>query len=320
MVLALETGLPESLKVFDLLQPTREAPMSQLTHIFCDIDDFCKRFEPVLNAHLLEQGRRTRQPRLSLSEIMTIIVQFHRSGYRTFKTYYTEHVRKHLRGHFPKLVSYNRFVELMPRALLPLCCFLKQRTGTCTGLAFMDSCALAVCHNRRIHSHKVFDGWAARGKTSVGWFFGFKLHLLVNDRGELLGFHLTPGNTDDRAPVQAMVKELFGKLYGDKGYISQRLFEQLLEQGLELITRLKKNMKNRLLPLWDKVMLRKRALIETIIDQLKNISQIEHSRHRSRAGFMVNLLAGLVAYSYQVKKPSLPIERETGSLLPALVA
>jgi hypothetical protein len=292
--------------------------MSALTRIFCDIDDFCKRFEPLLETHLLGMSRRTRQPRLSLSEIMTIIVHFHRSRYRTFKDYYTQHVCQYLRGHFPGLVSYNRFVELMPRALLPLCCFLKRRTGRCTGLAFIDSCALAVCHNRRIHSHRVFDGWAARGKTSVGWFFGFKLHLVINDRGDLLGFHLTPGNTDDRGPVRCLVKDLFGKLYGDKGYISQRLFEELLDEGLELITKLKKNMKNRLMVLFDQVMLRKRALIESVIDQLKNISQIEHSRHRSRAGFMVNLLGGLIAYSYQAKKPSLHIEREVGSGLPVL--
>lgn len=212
--------------------------MSQLTSIFCDIDDFCKSFEPLLNKHLLCRGRR--QPRLSLSEIMTIIVHFHRSRYRTFKDYYTRYVMRHLKGHFPALVSYNRFVELMPRALLPLCCFLKQRMGRCTGLAFVDSCALAVCHNRRIHAHRVFDGWAARGKTSVGWFFGFKLHLVVNERGDLLGFRLTPSNRDDRGPVLEMVKDLFGKLYGDKGYISQRLFEALFGQGLELITKLKK--------------------------------------------------------------------------------
>lgn len=296
--------------------------MSMLTSMFCDLDDFCKGFEPVLEKHLLPCGpkQRRRQPSLSLSEIMTILVHFHRTSYRSFKAYYTGHVEKHLRRHFPKLVSYNRFVELVPRALLALCCFAETRKGRSTGIAFIDSTPLVVCHNRRIHQHKVFDGVAARGKTSTGWFFGFKLHLVVNDRGELLSFCLTPGNTDDRAPVRDLVRELMGKLFGDRGYISQPLHEDLWEQGLELITRMKKKMRKRLMLLWDKLMLRKRALIETIIDQLKNISQIEHSRHRSVVGFMVNLVAGLIAYTYQPKKPSLNIEREVGAMLPVLAA
>lgn len=251
---------------------------------------------------------------------MTIIVYFHQSSYRTFKDYYTKHVRLHLRAEFPHLVSYSRFVELMPRSLLPLCVYLNQRKGPCTGISFIDSMPVVVCHNRRIHQHKLFDGWAARGKNSVGWFFGFKLHLIVSDQGELLGFRLTPGNTDDRVPVPTLTEELFGKLYGDKGYISQALFEQLLDGGLELVTKLKKNMKQRLITLWDKLMLRKRALIETINDQLKNISQIEHSRHRSRVGFTVNLVAGLIAYTYQAKKPSLKISREEAQLLPMITA
>lgn len=299
--------------------------MSALLDMFCDIDDFCNRFEPVFEAHLLARGafQRRRKPRLALSEIMTIIVHFHRTSYRTFKAYYTQHVTQHLRGHFPKLVSYNRFVELMPRALVPLTCYLHRRRGPCTGIAFVDSTPLAVCHNRRIRQHKVFDGVAARGKTSMGWFFGFKLHLIVNDRGDLLAFRLTPGNVDDRKPVPQMAqmaKDLFGKLFGDKGYIAQWLHDELWAEGVELITRIRSNMKNRLMPLFDKLMLRKRSLIETINDQLKNISQIEHSRHRSVTGFAVNLVAGLIAYTHQPKKPSLNLSPKERRLLPALTA
>ena len=139
----------------------------------------------------------------------------------------------------------------------------------------------------------------------MGWFYGFKLHLIVNERGELLTFRLTPGNVDDRHPVPRLVRELFGKLFGDKGYLSQSLFEMLFESGIELITNVRKNMNNRLMPLTDKLLLRKRAIIETINDQLKNISQIEHTRHRSVANFLVNLVAGLIAYCHQPKKPSL---------------
>lgn len=318
-------GFPSKWRVFNVLIQTREAPMSALLHMFCDIDDFCKLFEPAFEEHLLESGthQRRRRPQLSLSEIMTILVHFHRTSYRTFKAYYTGHVLKHLRGHFPGLVSYQRFIELMPRALVPLACYLHSCRGRATGIAFVDSTPLAVCRNQRIHQHRVFKGSAARGKSSMGWFYGFKLHLIVNDQGDLLAFRLTPGNVDDRKPVPEMVRQvedLFGKLFGDRGYIARWLHEELWEQGVELVTRLRSNMQNRLLPLFDKLMLRKRALIETIHDQLKNISQIEHSRHRSVVNFGVNLVAGLSAYVHQPKKPSLNLSRQERQLLPVLAA
>ena len=157
----------------------------------------------------------------------------------------------------------------------------------------------------------------------MGWFFGFKLHLIVDDRGELLAFRLTPGNVDDRGPVPEMVRrgrDLFGKLFGDRGYIARWLHEALWEEGVELVTRIRSNMKNRLVPLFDKLMLRKRALIETIFDQIKNVSQVEHSRHRSVVNFAVNLVAGLVAYVHQPKKPSLHLSGHERQLLPALAA
>jgi hypothetical protein len=138
---------------------------------------------------------------LCLSEVMTIIVMFHASAYRNFKAYYTEQVLKHYTAAFPHLTSYQRFVELMPQTLVPLYAYLQTRKGECSGISFVDSTCVKVCHNRRIHSHKVFAGCARRGKTSVDWFFGFKLHLVINDCGELLSFRLTPGNVDDRRPV-----------------------------------------------------------------------------------------------------------------------
>lgn len=179
----------------------------------------------------------------------------------------------------------------------------------------MDSTSLKVCHNRRIQQHKVFQNLAARGKTSVDWFFGFKLHLVVNDQGELLNFVVTPGNTDDRTPVAKLLQQLFGKGFADKGYISQKLAKQLLESlGVQLITKFKRNMKNRLLPLSDRLLLPKRVIIETVIDQLKNISQIEHSRHRSPVNCLVNIVCGLIAYCHQPKKPSIALNY---NLLPA---
>jgi hypothetical protein len=274
------------------------------------MDDFCNDFLPAWHRYLLAHGRsRIKPSRLSSSEVMTIQILFHLSGVRNFKKFYNGYVRKHLYALFPTLVSYNRMVELTAQMMVPLAIYLKtQGTGACTGISFVDSTALRVCHNRRIHSHRVFKGLARRGHCSVGWFYGFKLHLILSDTGDIINFMLTPGNTDDRSPLrdEAFTDRLFGKLFGDKGYISKALFESLFSEGIQLITKLRKNMKTKLLtPLADAILLRKRAICETVIDQLKNIFQIEHSRHRSPKNFLTNLFSALIAYSFTEKKPSL---------------
>ena len=282
--------------------------MLSLLELFVSVDDFCQVFLPFWERKLIEDGRKKRQRagQLSVSEMMTIIIYFHQSHYRNFKAYYKEHVCQYLRAEIPNLVSYERFVVWMPSALGPLSAYLKSLYGRCHGISFLDSTALPVCDNHRIHNHKVFAEFAQRGKGSMGWFYGFKLHLVINDCGELLACQITPGNVDDRMPVSALCKRLFGKLIADRGYISQPLFEQLLDTfGLQLITKLRKNMKNRLLPWLDKLLLRKRAIIESVVDQLKNISQIEHTRHRSPINCFINIIAGLIAYCHQPKKPSL---------------
>lgn len=286
-----------------------------LTEIFCSVDDFSISFEEYCKTVLIAQNynhvnsfKLCSSTTLALSEIMTIVIYFHLSSYRNFKHYYTKHVCTVLRPLFPKLVSYNRFVELMQEALIPLLLYIKLcRLGKCSGISFMDSTTLDVCDNRRIYSHKVFKGIAQRGKSSTGWFYGFKLHLVVNDSGDILSFFVTPGDVDDRnlEVIEKISSKLFGKLFADRGYISQKLFENLYSKGIHLITRLKKNMKNKLMLLQDKILLRKRALIETINDFLKNICQIEHSRHRSVTNFMVNIVSGLIAYSFIPKKPSI---------------
>jgi len=243
-----------------------------------------------------------------MSEMITLMIHFHQSHYRNFKAYYLEYVCKHLSNDFPHLLSYSRFVELMPSVVVPLAAYLKKHYGNCSGISYIDSTKLPVCHNKRINRHRVFKGLAAIGKSTMGWFYGFKLHLIVNERGELLSVKLTEGNVDDRKPLPDMCQSIMGKLFGDKGYISQSLHDELLENNLELITSIRKNMKPRLLTLIDKLLLRKRSVIETINDQLKNISQIEHSRHRSPINFAVNLLAGLIAYCKQPKKPSIKVD------------
>ena len=277
--------------------------LADLVSIFVSFDDFCKEFEKEISARQL--GNKT-ESALSISEIGTILIAFHLSDYRHFKHFYLQHVSKYLINDFPYLVSYNRFIELIPSSLIYLICFLNRHCkGENTGISFVDSTSLKVCHNKRIPSHKVFQGLATRGKTSVDWFFGFKLHLIINDQGEILACQFTPGNIDDRVPVKNLAKNLTGYLFGDKGYIKQKLFEELYEQGLKLITKIKKNMKNCLIPVFEKIMLRKRAIIESVNDFLKNICQIEHSRHRSPANAFVNMISALIAYSFLQKKPSL---------------
>ena len=233
----------------------QSALMFSLEELFCSVDDFCEGFEPQWKQQLLGSGlqQRNRPRSLSLSEIMTILTAFHQSCYRNFKTYYQEKVQTERADAFPELVSYQRFIEWVPGTLVPMCAYLRSCFGKCSGISFIDSTSLRVCHNRRIAQHKVFEDLAARGKTSVDWFKGFKLHLVVNDRGELLNIILTPGNTDDRTPVPKLLQQLFGKVFADKGYLSQKLAKQLLKPaGIQLITKLKRNMKQRLMPLNDR--------------------------------------------------------------------
>lgn len=284
--------------------------MLDFTTLFVDVDDCWKNFEKMYAAHLIEDGvrKRNRESKLSISEIMTILISFQSSGWRTFKAFY-QYVLEHHQPDFPGLVSYDRFVSLIPRAIVPLLVYLQTRgLASPTGLSFIDSTALKVCHNKRINRNRVFDGLAAIGKTTMGWFYGFKLHLIINECGGLLTYRLTKGNVDDREPVEPMAKGLFGKLFGDKGYVSQSLFEKLLGKGIKLITHLRKNMKCCLMEWEDKILLRKRSLIETVNDTLKNVCQIEHSRHRSPINFLAHLIAGLIAYTRLPKKPSLKID------------
>ena len=290
------------------------------TEIFVSIDDFCKSFDIQIKKFQLPSGKKTRNRpcTMSQSEIMTILVLFHLSQHKNLKNFYLFYVKKHMKAEFPKTVSYNRFIELIRSALLPLTIYLKtSRSGECTGISFVDSTPLKVCHNKRIHNNKVFADFAQRGRSSMGWFFGFKLHIIVNDKGEVINFALTEANVDDRQPLISgkLLKEMWGKLFGDKGYISKSLFEMLFVDGIQLITKIRNNMKNTLMNVNDKILLRKRALIETINDELKNICQIEHSRHRSVVNFLCNTISGLIAYSFLPKKPAINCQFEKSNQL-----
>lgn len=272
----------------------------ELISTFYIIDEFCQEFEPKWRAQriTLGEGHRNRRSKLSLSEILTIMVHFHQSHHRNFKHYYLDYVCKQLSSDFPNLVSYGRFVEIMSEMTVPMATLLTSLLSSPSTANYIDSTKLVVCHNRRIRRNRVFKGLATRGKRSMGWFYGFKLHIIVNEYGQIVSFFITPGNTPDNniGTVTKLARKMVGKLFGDRGYISKDLFTALWDQGVKLITGIKKNMKNKLMPLMDKVMLRGRGIIETINDQLKNIQQIEHTRHRSPVNFGTNLFAGLIAY------------------------
>jgi hypothetical protein len=283
--------------------------MKNLVELYCNVDDFCKVFIPQWQKQLLEDGtnKRQRTGQMTTSEIMTIVVGFHMSHYRDFKNYYLGHVSAFYKDAFPNLLSYTRFLAVMPRVIVPMCAYFTTLKGKPTGIEFIDSTSIKVCHNIRIPRHKTFKGFAKRGKGTMGWFYGFKLHLVVNHLGEIVAAKVTTANVHDTQPVAELAEHLPDKLYGDKGYLSKALEADLLDKGVTLITTVRKNMKAKAMSIWDRAMLSKRFIIETINDQLKNISFIEHSRHRSMNGFMLNLLAGLVAYCLKKDKPSLNI-------------
>ena len=280
---------------------------TKVTEIFCLVDEFCKEYSELVDKSLI--GNKAKRPSImSQSEIITLAIIFQLSGFRTFKHFYIFYVKTHMKDDFPVTVSYNRFTELMQKNLMAMTLFLKTCClGDCTGISFVDSTPVRVCKNKRIYNHKVFKGIATTGKSTMGWFHGFKLHIIINDKGEILNFTITQANVDDRQPLkqERFLDKIYGKLFADKGYIGKSLMQMLFIDGVQLITSIKNNMKNSLMTMSDKILLRKRSVIETVNDELKNICQIEHSRHRSFGNFLVNIITGLIAYSFLPKKPSI---------------
>lgn len=282
-----------------------------IIRLFCNIHDFFLDYERQKTSQSSEDiqafGKRNRASRLHVSEVMTILVFFHHSNQRTFKHYYQQTVQQELQWAFPQLVSYNRFIELMGEALELLEMYLTSHYAACTGIAFADSTAMPVCHNLRISRHRVFAENAARGVSSVGWFYGFKRHIIINEKGELLATQLTPANIDDRQPMLELTKGMTGKIYADRGYISQYLKDTLQKRDLCLLTKVRKNMKQQQMSDFDEALLKKRTLVETVIGQLKSQTQIQHTRHRSWTNYQVNQIAALIAYTNLKKKPSIDL-------------
>ena len=282
-----------------------------LIQIFIDIDDFFIHSKAEIEKMRLlapNKPKRNRRSKLSESEMMTIMVAYHHAHYTDFKAFYKEYVCKVWNDLFPNLVSYERFNQTQSRIMVPMMIFLnRQGLGASRGINFIDSTPIRVCHIKREKQHKTFKKLATKGKSTMGWFYGFKLHLIINDRGELLSFYLSQANVDDRniKVLSSLTKSIFGKLYGDRGYISQKLADFLWNDGISLVYKRRRNMKKQNLSDEDKLFLRKRALIECVNDELKNICNVEHTRHRSLKGFLNNLVSGLCAYHFLPKKPSL---------------
>lgn len=202
----------------------------------------------------------------------------------------------------------------MPRCAVMLAALFETLKGQCTGISIADSTPLAVCENLRIPRHKVFKDTAQRGKSSTGWFYGFKLHAVINHQGELLTLKVTAGNVDDRKALLGIASGLFGKMYADKGYIGKEFAQKMKDKGVDIVTRVRKNMKAVEQSDFDRVLLRKRSLVETVFDELKNLCQIEHTRHRSLQNFAVNLMGSIVAYCLSPVKPRIALRDSRDSL------
>ncbi|QHT65204.1 IS982 family transposase [Rhodocytophaga rosea] len=286
-----------------------------LTEIYFEVDEFCKQNSLFLLQLLKEQGYYTKPYpcQLTLSEVMTILIYYHYSGYKTFKSYYIQMVSKQLRRDFPDLVAYHRFLELIPRAMLPMSLLLKSRCGQAshTGIYYMDSSPLQVCHPKRVHQHRTFKGLADWGKTSVGWFYGFKYHILLNHQGELLRFYFSKASVSDTRPkvLFFLTKGLQGSIFADKGYIVNAEKKAFVEQeGLQLITKARKNSKQPpSMDIYQKDYLAKRGMIASVIALHKQVANIEHSRHRSPVNAFAHRMAALVAYCFYPTKPAVSI-------------
>ena len=215
---------------------------------------------------------RNRSTQLHLSEIITVMIEYHESGYRCFKDYYAYVLKYHL-AEFPKLVSYERFIALMKRTMPVVFMLFAALRGKPTNILFADSTPYAVCKTARKYGHKVFGGLAALSKNSMGWFYGLKLHFLFNYKGEIVCLRITPAYVDYRKGLKGLIGSLMGrKLFIDRGYLGKDFFEELWNQGLQVITRLRKNMKNKLMPLWDRFYLDKRMTLYAVYQRFRNWS------------------------------------------------
>ncbi|MCB9227561.1 MAG: IS982 family transposase [Chitinophagales bacterium] len=298
-----------------------ESSNRKVIEIFCELDDWCQIYERYLSISN-KLALTTKPPPiacgLSISEIMSILVYYQLSHSKTFKHFYMDIVLEDMKNYFPKAPSYCQFVKLIDRALIPLATFLlKQGAKHKKGFYYADSKQLKVCHILREYQHKVFKQHATKGKSSTGWFFGFKLHLVINLYGEIVKFCFTPAHVADNNfdLMTHFLKDLQGKIYADKGYLSSKAWHELRNNGVQIITKLRKNMKNKLMDLQDKLFLLKRGLIESVFNVLTTVCDLEHSRHRNPINAFTHMVGSLVGYHFLDKKPKIRLHNKANSLL-----
>ena len=291
---------------------TTNIDTDKLIELFFSCDEFCKYLDGYLVSQQQQPVLPARMPQLSPSEILTILTYYHLSGYKCFQYYYERLVLGFMPTFFPKLVSYNRFIELIIAILPHTYLFAQFRTLSAqrSGLYIIDSKKLPVCHNLRIASNKVFKDFAARGKSSTGWFYGFKIHLVINHLGDIVNFQLTAGNVADNNinVLNNLLDNLQGICLGDKGYLT-KFFEQFYEKGIKIVTKIRSNMKNKLMPLRERLLLKKRNIIESVNDILMTVCNIEHTRHRNPYNATAHIFASLIAYSFLDNKPALILNK-----------
>jgi Transposase DDE domain len=294
--------------------------MIDITALYVEVDDFCKYFLREIQYRFIECGikKRNRAHLMTPSEVVTILIYFHYSGFKNFKAYYLFFIKHTMREYFPVCLSYQRFIAIIKEYMFLVNTFMQYKlTSANNGIGFVDSTSIAVCSHKRTSNHKVFDGFAAIGKTTKGWFYGFKLHVICSLDGEIIDVRFTPGEANDLKTLLKM-KRYTGKLFGDKGYIGKEGANKLLERGILLLTGLRKNMKNKLLSVWDKVMLKKRSLIESIFNIMKNSMMLEHSRHRSVINAFIHMVCVVIAYCYKPDKPKIKLTTQELRLLEEL--
>ena len=304
-----------------------------IAEIYVEVDDFCQEEVGKISWLINRQSyfrtlhtKRTLKKRITISEIMTVLIYYPHSGYKNFnpdsyRDYYEKEVMKNWLKDFPDLVSYQRFVWWIPLALLPLMCFVMWRccNGRRTGIYFIDSTKIGVGHDKRAHQNKVFKGFASWGKTSMGWFYGFKLHLLVNQYGELIHLHFTTGSvSDNNAKVLFhLTNDINGWLIGDKGYLCNQEKKEFVEKNgkISWFSKPRKNQKNQKIyfdkmPFMARLWVRKRGLIETVIGIKKKELDLEHTRHRSIFNAFTHMYAAIAAYYFRTEKPKTNIHLE----------
>ncbi len=277
------------------------------TELFYFIDEFCNYIEKALKERTIAHRKKaTRLPGLTHAEIITIILLFQRSPYKNFKYFYKAYQVLYPRE-FPRMPSYERFVILQQRVLPLLAVLLDCLFVRDDNVGFIDSTPLTVCHNKRISRHKVCKGFAEIGRSTKGWFYGIKLHIIIDRKGNLMNIMFTKGNVHDVSVVEKLSSFFRGLIIGDRGYISDNLFKRLHKKGITLVTGIKRNMKNVLIGTYEKMLLKKRSIIETVFGNLKEIFMIEHHRHRSCINMFIHIISTLISYQLKPSKPSLSL-------------